>query len=132
MGDGGGSLYVGRMKRAAAVLALLALPVPASAAALKAATVGCSAQADATKLAALQGRKAAQEAAAQPLEASRACVAFAKGIIVDIDEAKPPLACIRLTGDLSCYWIAAALVDEHPGEKGGGGGKKGGGGRRGH
>ncbi len=120
------------MKTFAAVVALLALCAPADAAALKAATVGCSAQADATKLAALQGRKAAQDAAAQPLEASRACLSFAKGITVDIDEAKPPLACVRLTGDLSCYWIAASLLDEHPGEKGGGGGKKAGGGRRGH
>ena len=118
------------MKILAALPLFLALAVPAEAAALKAATVGCSVQADATRLAALQGRKAALEAAAQPLEASRACISFAKGIAVDIDETRPPLACIRLTGDLSCYWIAAALVDEHPGEKGGGGGKKGGG-RRG-
>ena len=119
------------MKTLSAVPFFLALAVPADAAALKATTVGCATQADATKLAALQGRKAALDAAAQPLEASRACLSFAKGIAVDIDETKPPLACIRLTGDLSCYWIAASLVDEHPGEKGGGGGKKGGGGRRG-
>ncbi len=120
------------MKTLAALFALLALSAPAEAAALKAATVGCATPADATKIVALQGRKAAQDAAAQPLEATRACLAFAKGINVDIDETKPPLACIRLTGDLSCYWIAAALVDEHPGEKGGGGKKGGGGGRRGH
>ena len=120
------------MKSLAAALTLLAFSVPAEAAALKAATVGCATPADAAIIAALQGRKAAQDAAAQPLEASRACLSFAKGINVDIDETKPPLACIRLTGDLSCYWIAAALVDEHPGEKGGGGKKSGGGGRRGH
>ena len=119
------------MKTLTTVSLLIALGAPADAAALKAATVGCSAPADATKLAALQGRKAALDAAAQPLEASRACLPFAKGIAVDIDETKPPLVCIRLTGDLSCYWIAASLVEEHPGEKGGGG-KKGGGGRRGH
>ncbi len=120
------------MKTLTAVSLLMAFGAPADAAALKAATVGCSAPADATRLAALQGHKAALDAAAQPLEASRACLPFAKGIAVDIDETKPPLTCIRLTGDLSCYWIAAALIDEHPGEKGGGGGKKGGGGRRGH
>ena len=120
------------MKTLAVVFTLLMLSAPANAAALKAATVGCTAKADATRLATLQGRKAALDAAAQPLEASRACLPFAKGIAVDIDETAPPLACIRLTGDLSCYWIAASLVDEHPGEKGGGGGKKGGGGRRGH
>ena len=92
-----------------------------SAAVLTAATVGCSAQADAVKLAALQGRRVAQDAAAQPLEASRACLAFAKGITVGIDETKAPLACVRLSGDLSCYWIAATLLDDHPGDKGGGG-----------
>ncbi len=119
------------MKSLFAVPLLFALGAPAEAAALKAATVGCATPADAGRLAALQGRKAAQDAAAQPLEASRACLAFAKGIVVGIDESKPPLACIRLSGDLSCYWIAASLVDEHPGEKGGGGGKKGGG-KRGH
>ena len=81
-------------------------------------------------LAALQGRKGAQEAAAQPLVAKRTCLPFAKGIAIDIDETKTPLACIRLTGDLSCYWVAATLLDEHPGEKGGGGKRSGGGGHR--
>ena len=111
---------------------LSALAAPAEAVVLKSATIGCSKAADAQALVALQGRKAAQEAAAQPLEASRACMSFAKGIAVDLDELKPPLACIRLTGDLSCYWVAATLVDEHPGEKGGGGGKRGGGSGRRH
>lgn len=120
------------MKRLVAAL-VLSLPTGSvSAASIKAATIGCTAPADATRLAVLQARKAAQEAAAQPLLATRACLAFAKGITVDVDEAKPPLACIRLTGDLSCYWVVTALVDEHPGEKGGGVGKRGGGAGRRH
>lgn len=111
-------------------LALFALSAPAGAAVLKAATVGCTKPTDAAALAALQGRKAAQDAAAGPLEATRACLGFAKRIAVDIDEAKAPLDCIRLSGDLSCYWAAAALVDEHPGQKGGAGKHGGGGGHR--
>ena len=110
--------------------AMLATAVVASHAdVLRSAAVGCTAPADAEKIAALQSRrdKAGVEALARPLVASRACIDFAKGVKIDIDEKRPPLACVRLRGDLSCYWIAASLVDEHPGEKGSGGGKQGGG-----
>ena len=99
---------------------------------LRSAAVGCTAAADAEKIAILQSKKdrAGAEALAKPLVASRACIDFAKGVKIDVDEKSQPLACVRLTGDLSCYWIAASLVDEHPGEKGGGGGAKQGGRRR--
>ncbi len=119
------------MKTCAASIAIfLALALPGRADVLKAAAVGCNAPADAQKIATLQAHKdkAGAEAIARPLVASRACIDLAKGVKIDIDERKPPMACVRLTGDLSCYWIAAALVDEHPGEKGSGGsgGKSGG------
>lgn len=114
---------------ALALALLLAGSVPSIADVMRTAAVGCNQPTDAEKIAALQARKdrAGADALARPLVASRACIDLAKGITVDIDERRPPLACVRLTGDLSCYWIAAALVDEHPGEKGGSGGKRGGG-----
>ena len=116
------------------VLLLLSLPWATAGRAdvLRAAAVGCSAPADAQKIAVLQSKKdkPGADAIARPLVASRACIDFAKGIKVDVDEKRPPLICVRLTGDLSCYWIAASLLDEHPGEKGSGGGGRQGGGRR--
>ena len=112
-----------------ALAILLAVPAAGHADVLKVATVGCTAPADAEKIAALQARrdKAGADALARPLIASRACIDFGKGLKIDVDERRPPLACIRLTGDLSCYWIAASILDEHPGEKGTGGAKRGGG-----
>ena len=113
------------------MLAVVASGGASRADALRTAAVGCTTPADAEKIALLLGQKnkAGADAAARPLVASRACIDFAKGVKIDVDERKPPLACVRLTGDLSCYWVAAALVDEHPGEKGGGG-KRAGSGRR--
>ena len=107
-------------------------PIAGYADVLRASAVGCATAADAEKIAALQSKrdKAAAEAIAKPLVASRACIDLAKGVKIDVDEKRPPLACVRLTGDLSCYWIAASLVDEHPGEKGSGSSGKQGGGRR--
>lgn len=114
------------MKIALVVLALGATLDVAAAATLRAAATGCATEADAARLATLGG-KAAQDTAARPLLASRTCLAFNKGLAVDVDETKPPLSCVRLTGDLSCWWLQTALVDEHPGEKGGGGARRGGG-----
>ena len=101
---------------------LLTTSGASSADVLKLATVGCTAPGDAEKIAALQARKdkAGADAMARPLVVSRACIDFAKGVTVGVDERRLPLACVRLTGDLSCYWIAAAIIDEHPGQKGGG------------
>ena len=106
-------------------LASVAIPAPARAEALKTAAVGCRSADDATKLAATPGRDKARA-----LVASGACIDFAKGITIDVDERRPPLACVRLTGDLSCYWMAASLVDDHPSGKGEGAKRQGGGGKR--
>ena len=116
----------------AVALTSLALPgSSADAAALSASTLGCRTPADALKVAGFRAKKDAAGLASfsQTAEAARACIPLTKGVTVGIDEAKPPLSCVRLTGDLECYWVADALVDLYPGDKGAGagGGKKGGG-----
>ena len=106
------------------LIAFLAPALPARAAAIARATLGCKAPSDLPNTALKGG---ALDAASRPLMASGACTLLAKGVAVDVDEDRAPLACVRLTGDLSCLWVPSALVDQHPGEKGGGGGKGGGG-----
>ncbi len=115
------------MRLLCALILIALAAVPANAEALRAAAVGCRTPDDATKVAAMPAR---DKAATRPLVASGACLDLSKGTTIDVDERRPPLACVRLTGDLSCYWIAASLVDDHPGQKGGGSGQKQGGGRR--
>jgi hypothetical protein len=102
----------------------------ASAAVLTSAALGCKAPSDAIKAATLRVKKDAAGLAAfsQPLIASRSCMVFAKGVTIGIDEKQLPLSCVRLTGDLDCYWVPDALVDLYPGQKGGAG-RQGGGGR---
>ncbi len=103
----------------------------AAAAVLTSPVFGCRAPADATRAAALRAKKDAAGFAtfSQPLVASRACLELAKGVVVGVDENRAPLSCVRLTGDLECYWVPGAAVDLYPGQKGGGG-RGGGGGRR--
>lgn len=100
--------------------ALLFMVVAGRADVLKSAAVGCTAPADAERIAALQNRRdrAGAEALARPLVGARSRIDLAKGLTIGVDERRPPLACVRLAGDLQCYWIAASLLDEHPGEKG--------------
>jgi hypothetical protein len=120
---------------AAAILLSSALSsLPADAAALAVSTLGCRTPADALKVAGFRAKKDAAGLASfsQTAATSRACIPLTKGVTVGIDEAKPPLSCVRLTGDLECYWVADALIDLYPGDKGAGGGKKGGGGGHRH
>ncbi|MGO9007702.1 MAG: hypothetical protein ACLQIQ_01725 [Beijerinckiaceae bacterium] len=72
------------------------------------------------KAAELQAKKdkVGLEAFSRPLIASGACTAMGRGLTVDVDEKKLPLACVRLAGDLSCYWVADVFIDPNPGEKG--------------
>ncbi len=117
------------------VLTLAALCSSVDAASLTSSSLGCKTQADATKAAMLRAKKdsAGLDAFSKPLIAARSCIAFAKGVTIDVDEKRPPLACVRLTGDLECYWVADALVDLYPSaEKGGAAGHRGGGGSRRH
>ncbi len=115
-------------------LALGALVVPSDARAdvVRVDAVACRTAADAQTVVALQAKrdKVGAAAVSRPLVASGSCIDLAKGIQVDIDERRAPLMCVRLTGDLSCYWLPAAFVDEHPGEKGSAGGGRRGGRRR--
>ena len=112
-------------------LALSMFGTPVSAEALKTTAIGCEKAADAEKLIELLSHdRVAASAFSRPLLSSRSCLEFSKGVKIDVDQRRAPLACIRLPGDLSCYWMAAAFVDDHPGEKGSGNGKRAGGSRK--
>jgi hypothetical protein len=115
-----------RAKRLGPIVALAILwPYPAAdAAALSVAVLACKAPADALKATTFRSKKdaAGLAAFAGPLTSSRACMTMPKGVTVGIDEKRPPLSCVRLVGDLECYWVPDALVDLYPGEKGGAGG----------
>ncbi|MDQ6867580.1 MAG: hypothetical protein M3178_03940 [Pseudomonadota bacterium] len=50
-----------------------------------------------------------------PLLAAGACNALAKGITIDIDEKMLPLSRVRLTGNLSCYWVPDSTGRSTPG-----------------
>ena len=104
---------------AVVALTFLAIGSSAWAEAMRTAAVGCQTAADAEAL-------ARTPASASAKLADRSCIDFRKNLVVDVDERKPPLACIRLTGDLSCWWVQASSIDEHPGQKGGAPGKAGG------
>ena len=105
----------------AAVLCALMANSSARAAVLKATTLACKAPTDATKAFALLAKKdkAGLEAFSRPLIASGACTPMGRGVSVEVEEQKLPLSCVRLSGDLSCYWVADVLIDQHPGEKSG-------------
>lgn len=89
------------------------------AAALKAATVACKAPKDATKVVEFLIKKdtAGLEAFSRPLIASGACTAMGRGLTVTVDEKKPPLSSVRLSGDLDCYWVTDVFVDLYPSDK---------------
>jgi hypothetical protein len=91
----------------------------ATAAVLKATTLACKTPADATKATTFLAKKdkAGLEAFSRTSIASGACTQLGRGVQVEIDEKQLPLSCVRLTGDLNCYWVADVLVDLHPGEK---------------
>jgi hypothetical protein len=108
----------------AAALAAIAA-CPAAAAGLARTTLGCRTPGDLARAQAPKG--GTLDAASRALVASGACTLLAKGVVVDVDEEKAPLTCVRLAGDLSCLWVRGALIDQHPGEKGSGGGRHGGG-----
>jgi hypothetical protein len=60
-----------------------------------------------------------------------ACVQFAKGQQVSIEERDGALWCVRRTGDLDCFWTIDKVVDPNPPITSSSGGARGGGGRRG-
>ena len=62
---------------------------------------------------------------------SGACLQFAKGQQVSIDERDGSLWCVRRSGDLDCYWTLDKAVDPDPPIVSGGGGAGAQSGRRG-
>jgi hypothetical protein len=62
---------------------------------------------------------------------SGACVQFAKGQLVSIDERDGALWCVRRTGDLDCFWTLDRAVDPNPPIASSGPGTGAGGGRKG-
>lgn len=118
-----------RLAQRAVLLALsggLVCGSAAEAAVLRATVTGCKTPEDASKAFALGAQH--KTADIEALTARRACLGFTKGLTVDIDEKKAPMTCIRLTGDLECWWVPSAVVDEYPGSPGhgSGGGRSGG------
>lgn len=112
------------------LLFVLSLPcLPAASAVIRASTLGCRTPADTMKVASFTSKKDGPGLAGftQMAEASRACIPLTKGVTIGIDEAKPPLSCVRLTGDLECYWVTDASIDLYPGDKGAGADRKSGG-----
>jgi hypothetical protein len=105
----------------AAVLCALMANSSAQAAALKATALACKAPTDATKAFELLAKKdkVGLEAFSRSLIASGACMSMGRGVSVEVEQQKLPLSCVRLSGDLSCYWVADVFIDQHPGEKSG-------------
>ena len=46
------------------------------------------------------------------------CIQSPRGATVGIDLRSPPMMCVRRTGDLDCYWVIGALIDEFPSQPG--------------
>jgi hypothetical protein len=91
----------------------------AEAAVLTSGVLGCKTPIDANKAETFRAKNdaAGLETFSRPLIAARACIPLAKGVTVDVDQKQPPLSCVRLAGDLTCYWVPDALVNLHPAEK---------------
>ena len=98
------------------VLVIVCGPMSVDAAVLKMTTFGCKAEADATKAIGFQVRKdsAGLDKFTAPKVAAGECVAFGRGVSINAETKKPPLVCVRLSGDLNCYWVADSLVDLNP------------------
>ena len=97
-------------------LAIVCGAVRSDAAVLKMTTFGCKAEADATKAIGFQVRKdsAGLDKFTAPKVAAGDCVAFGRGVSINPETKRPPLVCVRLSGDLDCYWVAESLVDLNP------------------
>ena len=106
------------MKTAATILAIglaAALPFKAQAAVTKSILLACKEEADLRQAAKLRSgggdRKPAAEFEAGK-KASGGCIEIPRNTIVGIDQRKPPLVCIRLSGGLDCYWTVLSAIDE--------------------
>jgi hypothetical protein len=107
------------MKRAAAIVVIgfaAAMPFKAQAAVTKSILLACKEETDLRMAAKLRSgggdRKAAAEFEAGK-KASGGCIEIPRNTVVGIDQRKPPLVCIRLSGGLDCYWTVLSAVDEY-------------------
>jgi hypothetical protein len=97
-------------------LAILA-PVTAHAAATTAPALACRNQADAKAALDLAGPKnkpGALTSFRSAKIASGDCVSLIKGLTVSVDQKIPPFMCVRLSGSIDCYWMAASVIDLNP------------------
>lgn len=107
------------MMRAAIVLAIgltVAMPLKAQAAVTKTILLACRDEADLRQAAKLRSgggdRKPAAEFEAGK-KASGGCIEIPRNTVVGIDQRKPPLVCVRLSGGLDCYWTVLSAIDEY-------------------
>lgn len=107
------------MMRAAIVLAIglaVAMPLQAQAAVTKTILLACRDEADLRQAAKLRSgggdRKPAAEFEAGK-KASGGCIEIPRNTVVGIDQRKPPLVCVRLSGGLDCYWTVLSAIDEY-------------------
>ena len=107
------------MKRAATIIVIgfaATMPFKAQAAVTKSILLACKEEADLRMAAKLRSgggdRKGAAEFEAGK-KASGGCIEIPRNTVVGIDQRKPPLVCIRLSGGLDCYWTVLSAVDEY-------------------
>jgi len=106
------------MKTAATILAIglaAALPFKAQAAVTKSILLACKEEADLRQAAKLRSGGGDRKPAAEfegGKKASGGCIEIPRNTIVGIDQRKPPLVCIRLSGGLDCYWTVLSAIDE--------------------
>ncbi len=107
-----------RCWRILAAVAIMITP-SARAAALKEKAFACRSETDARMaldLATAKGKVVGLESFQAGKIASRDCLSLIKGLKVSVDQKRAPLMCVRLTGDLDCYWTPEAVVDLNPPE----------------
>ncbi len=105
------------MLRFVLLAACLCCAESVSAAAVKAVTVGCRTEADARTLETMRAHGNADgfDALSQTKIAQAACATFARGTTITIETSKAPLMCVRLEGDLGCFWVPdRAISRESP------------------
>ena len=104
------------MMRALVAVAVVCLPCSLEAAVVKTSTFGCRTESDAVKAATLQAKNDAAALATftKPKIVAGDCVALGRGVTIDPETRRSPLACVRLAGGLECYWIADSLIELHP------------------
>ena len=107
------------MKKAAIVVSIgfaAMLPLKVHAAVTKTILLACKEEADLRQAAKLRtsagDRKAAAEFEAGK-KASGNCIEIPRNTVIRVDQRKPPLVCIRLSGGLDCYWTILSAIDEY-------------------